>query len=247
MFSDPLEQQIYVRRREVVFIVLAGLFLGTLAILNILGITRFIDLSFTLPLIGVRVPMLLAVGVLPYPITFLCTDFLSELYGERRANIVVLVGLLLNLWVLLILWLGGALPGAGAIGADASDAFFTVRRLAFGAVTASMIAYLAAQLADVRLFHFWKRLTGGRHLWLRNNGSTMISQMIDTVAVILITHFYAHALPIDHSREVLPQLALYIGSGYIFKFTMALLDTIPFYIGVHWLTRYLNINADIQP
>ena len=76
-------------------------------------------------------------------------------------------------------------------------AFYRIRTLAFGAVIASMIAYLAAQFCDVYLFHFWKRLTNGRHLWLRNNGSTLISQLVDTIAVILITHYYAHALPID--------------------------------------------------
>ena len=63
-------------RRERVFLVLAGLFLGSLAMLNILGITRFIDLSFTV--LGISIPMVVAVGVLPYPITFLCTDFISE-------------------------------------------------------------------------------------------------------------------------------------------------------------------------
>ncbi len=233
----------YVRRREAVFVVLAGVFLGTLAMLNILGITRFVDLSFTVPLLGIKLPMLLAVGVLPYPITFLCTDFLSEFYGERRANLVVLTGLLLNLWVLTVLWLGGVLPAAGPPGSDASEAFFTVRRLAFGSVSASMIAYLAAQLIDVRLFHFWKNLTGSRHLWLRNNGSTLVSQLVDTVAVITITHYYAGALPIDAGRPVGAQLANYIASGYVFKFIVALLDTIPFYLGVRVLTGYLGLAA----
>lgn len=92
------EEKLY-WRRETVFLIMAGLFLGTLVMLNLLGITRFIDLSFKLPLVGWEVPMELAVGVLPYPITFLCTDFISELYGRRRANQVVLMGLALNLWV----------------------------------------------------------------------------------------------------------------------------------------------------
>ena len=104
----PIEASEIHARRERVFLVLAGLFLGSLTMLNLLGITRFIDLSFTL--FGVEIPMPLAVGVLPYPITFLCTDFISEFYGRRRANWVVMVGLLLNLWVVFILWLGAALP-----------------------------------------------------------------------------------------------------------------------------------------
>ncbi|RMD84460.1 MAG: VUT family protein [Candidatus Dadabacteria bacterium] len=210
--------------------------------LNILGITRFVDLSFRLPLLGWRVPMVLAVGVLPYPVTFLCTDFLSEFYGRRRANAVVAIGLLVNLWVMGFLWLGGALPGAAGSRAAEAAAFFEVRRLAFGAVTASMVAYLTAQFVDVYLFHFWKALTRGRHLWLRNNGSTMVSQLVDTVSVILITHWYAHALPLDPSRPVAPQIAALIASGYAFKFIVALLDTVPFYLGVRWLRRYLDID-----
>jgi len=191
-----------------------------------------------------------AVGVLPYPITFLCTDFISELYGRRRANFVVLLGLLLNLWVVLVLWVGGLLPGfseldpaTGMPPLEASDwAFFRIRQLTFGAVAASMIAYLAAQFCDVYLFHFWKRLTGGRHLWLRNNGSTLVSQVVDTTAVILITHFYAHALPIRESAPLWPQLGTFIATGYSFKLMAALLDTIPFYVGVHHLSRYLRID-----
>ena len=73
----PIEASELHARRERVFLILAGLFLGSMTMLNILGISRFIDLSFEV--FGVSVPMTLAVGVLPYPVTFLCTDFISEL------------------------------------------------------------------------------------------------------------------------------------------------------------------------
>jgi len=230
-------------RRERTFIVLAGLFLGTLAMLNILGISRFIDLSFTV--FGLEVPMPLAVGVLPYPVTFLCTDLISELYGRNRANFVVTVGLVLNLWVMLILWLGGALPGFE--GEDPNGVFFQVRELAFGAVTASMIAYLFAQFVDVQLFHFWKRLTRGRHLWLRNNGSTLVSQLVDAIAVTLVTHYLSHALPIDADEALWPQLLTFIVASYSFKLVTALLDTGPFYLFVHYLGRYLRLPTGPEP
>ncbi len=204
----PLSPEVLHARRERVFLFFAGLFLGTLAMLNVLGISRFIDPSFTVPGLGWEVPVPLAVGILPYPVTFLCTDFISELYGRRRANQVVLMGLVLNLWVVFVLWLGGVLPSAG--GTD--DVFMRVRELTFGAVTASMVAYLVAQLVDVQLFHFWKSLTRGKHLWLRNNGSTLISQLVDTVAVILVTHALA-GLPVDASSPLLPQLLVFIAAG----------------------------------
>lgn len=237
------------KRRQRVFLVLAGIFLGTLALLNILGISRFIDLSFTV--YGLEIPMVVAIGVLPYPITFICTDLISEIYGRKRATEVVWVGLLLNFWVVFLLWIGGALPGfeefdpsTGELVKDAAGrlpVFFEIRTLAFGAVTASMIAYLFAQWCDVQLFHFWKWLTGGRHLWLRNNGSTMVSQLVDTVAVILITHFYANALPIDDSASLWPQLFTFIASGYVFKVLVAVLDTGPIYALVAWLRPFLGI------
>jgi uncharacterized integral membrane protein (TIGR00697 family) len=248
----PIEASALHARRERVFLVLAGTFLGSMTMLNILGVSRFIDLSFEC--FGIRIPMALAVGVLPYPITFLCTDFISELYGRRRASFVVWVGLFLNLWVVLFVWLGGALPPAPELDAstglpatDAYDfAFYRIRMLTMGAVVASMVAYLAAQLCDVFLFHFWKRLTQGRHLWLRNNGSTLVSQFVDTFAVITITHFYARGLPIDGGQPIWPQLWVFIGSGYVFKAGVALLDTLPFYLGVRWLSEYLEIDPALE-
>jgi len=223
-------------RRENVFLILSGLFLGTLTMLNIIGITRFVDLSFTLPLFDVTIPMPLAVGVLPYPVTFLCTDFISELYGRRRANHVVMIGLGLNMWVVFILWLGGALPGSK------SAVYDGLQTAAFSAVWASMIAYLVAQFLDVELFHFWKRVTRGKHLWLRNNGSTLISQLVDTIAVILATHYLARGLPgIDEGAAIIPQLMTFILSGYTFKLVVALADTLPFYLGISWLTKFLRL------
>lgn len=237
-----LEETVMQERRQLVFLILSGLFLGTLAMLNILGVTRFIDLSFQFPGTDITIPMPLAVGILPYPITFLCTDFISELYGRHRANQVVWTGLGLNLWVMFILWIGGALPGFEPADDPHSGVFFEVRRLAFSAVTASMIAYLAAQFIDVHVFHFWKGLTKGRHLWLRNNGSTLVSQLVDTVAVILITHFLARGLPIESDEALWPQLLTFIAAGYTFKLTVALFDTVPFYWGSKHLGRYLRIH-----
>lgn len=266
----PLDPAVLHERRERVFLVMAGLFLGTLAMLNILGITRFIVLASWGTDNGWQwgVPdfspdawiFAVAVGVLPYPITFLCTDLISEFYGRRRANFVVVVGLILNVWVIIILWLGGALPGFESTDPmtgmpplpefDPSKqaylengwTFFQLRTLAFGAVTASMIAYLVAQFVDVQLFHLWKRLSNGKALWLRNNGSTLVSQFVDTFAVITITHFYAHALPVDRAEPIWPQLWLFIITGYAVKALAALLDTPLVYLAVWLLKDYLRLD-----
>jgi hypothetical protein len=236
-------------RREVVFVILSGLFLGSLAVLNILGISRQIDLSFTIG--TVRVPFVVFVGVLPYPITFLCTDFICELYGKKRASLVVWVGLGLNIWVLFILWLGGVLPPRTELGPDGlpvighpDRTFFQIRKWTSMATMASMIAYLTAQMVDVHVFHLIKRVTKGRALWLRNNGSTLTSQMVDSLAVILITYFFTNAISITPGETVFHTLVILIFSNYLFKMTAALLDTIPFYIGTKWLSRYLQIDPN---
>ena len=88
--GNRLSEQDLNERRERVFIVLAGFFLCAMTLLNVVGITRFIQLG----------PMALAVGVLPYPLTFLCTDLISELYGRKRANFLVWVGFTLNFFIL---------------------------------------------------------------------------------------------------------------------------------------------------
>ena len=246
----PVTAEIYEKRRQRLFLILSGMFLGTLAMLNILGISRFLDLSFDV--FGITIPMVVAIGVLPYPVTFICTDLISELYGEKKAHDMVWVGVLLNAWVIFLLWLGGVLPGfdLDPNGQPLIDAagreptFFEIRELAFGAVAASMIAYVAAPLCDVRLFHFWKRLTNGKHLWLRNNASTMVSQIVDTTAVILVTHFYAAALPVNADEPIWPQLMVFIASGYVFKLLVAALDTGPIYLAVAYLRPWLGLKEN---
>jgi uncharacterized integral membrane protein (TIGR00697 family) len=248
-YRSDVDQKL-INRREIVFIILAGFFLGTLAMLNILGISRHIH--FTFKVFNAEIPVMLFVGILPYPITFLCTDFISELYGKHRANVVVWTGLILNIWVLFILWLGGVLPpvpeiipetGLPAL-EEPSRSFFHIRKLTFGATTASMLAYLTAQFVDVHVFHFFKKLTKGKHLWLRNNASTLTSQMVDSVSVVLITYFYAKAIQIPEGKTVFQTLMIFILSSYVFKLVAALLDTIPFYMGVKFLSNYLKINPN---
>lgn len=236
-------------RRERVFLVLAGFFLCAMTMLNIIGITRFIQLG----------PMALAVGVLPYPLTFLCTDLVSELYGRARANFLVTVGLILNLFIIGTMWLANLMPSAdmqppwqliqlaesvylpnGTEVMGSVELFSLLYATTTGAVFASMMAYIAAQYCDVFMFHFWKRLTRGKHLWLRNNGSTLISQGVDSFMVIVVT-FGAQFLAGAMSGGAMLVL---MGSNYLFKMMCALADTPFFYAGVHYLKGYLELTDE---
>ncbi len=246
-------------RRERVFLVLAGLFIGAMAMLNIIGISRFIKLLDVPWLGGGSIPIVVAIGVLPYPLTFFCTDLIGEFYGRRRAAFVVLVGLLVNGLVIATMALGASLPGIGLANPPWQDmelaspvalpggtvlegknveVFDIIYGLTAASVVASMVAYLAAQLCDVYVFHFWKRLTRGRHLWLRNNASTMTSQLVDTTLVIFIT-FWAQ---FSAGERTLHDMLLLIGGGYAFKVAAALIDTGPIYLAVAFLSKYLKID-----
>ena len=127
----------------------------------------------------------ISVGILPYPITFLITDIISEVYGKRKANQIVTIGIFASFFSMLIVFVSGIVPAT-----DWSPVSDTLFNKVFGAtaiaVLASMLAYLFAQYIDIQLFHFWKRLTKGKHLWLRNNFSTFLSQFVDTFTVLIL-------------------------------------------------------------
>lgn len=233
-------------RRERVFLVLASVFLCAMTLLNVIGITRFVHLG----------PLQLAVGVLPYPLTFLCTDLICELYGKARANFVVWVGLGLNFFVVFIMWLGAQLPSVesglqppwqtiqlandislatGTTLSGSVELFQLIYSCTAGAVLASMLAYIAAQFCDVWLFHFWKRVTKGKHLWIRNNFSTMVSQLVDSISVIGITF---GAAVLNGSMTLKTVMTLMV-ANYMFKVVAAAADTLPLYALVHYLRKYI--------
>jgi uncharacterized PurR-regulated membrane protein YhhQ (DUF165 family) len=238
-------------RRERVFLVLAAVFLGAMTLLNVVGITRFIQLG----------PLALAVGVLPYPLTFLCTDLVSELYGRARANFLVTVGLGLNFLILAVLTLGDLAPSVppesmppwqiiqlaepvslpnGEVVSDQIGLFELIYATTSGAVFASMLAYITAQYCDVQLYHFWKRLTRGKHLWLRNNFSTLLSQMVDSIMVITVTFGAVYW----RGEIAFNTLLVLVGSNYAFKALCALADTLPLYLLVRWLRSYLELGPN---
>ena len=126
----------------------------------------------------------------------------------------------------------------GDIVSGSVELFTLIYSLTAGAVFASMLAYIAAQYCDVQLFHFWKRLTRGKHLWLRNNFSTLISQGVDSFMVISITFGAAFLQGVISSN----QLVILMGSNYLFKMTVALVDTGPFYFLTWKLKKYLHID-----
>ena len=208
--------------KEKLFLFLSGIFLTALILGNVIGTTKFVNIF------GLIVPT----GVLAYPFTFLATDLICELYGKKKAKTLVWIGFFLNFFMLGIMTLGHYLPDASGI-SGSSSTFERVYEFMVGNVVASMFAYLIAQSMDVHIFHFWKRLTKGKHLWLRNNGSTFFSQMVDTISILTILYLADNLGPEVSSIGELVKL---IFASYLFKFFFALFDTPFFYLGV-WLLK----------
>ena len=174
----------------------------------------------------------LSVGILPYPITFLVTDIISEIYGREKANRVVMVGFIASIFIMGVVMVGDMVSATQWSPVDDS-VFHRVFGLFGPAVFASMTAYITAQFIDIRIFHFWKRKTNNRHLWLRNNGSTIFSQLIDTLSVLFLLCSFG---VIDWVRFY-PLLL----NGFLFKVLVALIDTPFFYLFSHLLRKYFGL------
>lgn len=174
----------------------------------------------------------ISVGILPYPITFLITDLISEIYGKKKANQIVTAGIFASFFSMGIILLADLAPAIDSSPID--DASFSkVFALSPIAVLASMIAYLLAQYVDIAIYHFWKKVTRGKHLWLRNNFSTFLSQFIDTFTVVGLLCVFK-VLPWD----------IFFGlviSGFLFKVFMAFLDTPFLYLFVYILRKRFNL------
>lgn len=221
-----------------IYLYLAGLFITSLVVSNLIFQKFFYWRPFEILVFGNQL-FELSVGILPYPITFLITDLISEIYGKKKANEVVVAGIFASFFSMGILLIANWVPALDNSPID-DTTFNQVFALSPVAVFASMIAYLLAQLVDIRIYHFWKSLTQGRMLWLRNNFSTFSSQLIDTVLVIGLLSIFG---VLDWS--------LFWGlvlSGFLFKILVAFFDT-PFlylFVGLFRRTFELKPNEEIK-
>ncbi len=227
-------------KRDALFLTLCGIFLTSLVLGNVIGTTKFVTL-FTIDMPGwlqaltpelVRngsvYTMSVPAGVIAYPFTFLATDLISELFGRKKAQLLVWVGFGMNFFMLLLMSINHWLPNSAGV-SGGLDLFEGVYQFMVGNVIASMIAYLVAQSVDVRLFHFWKRKTKGKYLWVRNNGSTMFSQLVDSTAILSILYIAGN---LGDSINTIGALIILIINSYLFKFFFALFDTPLIYLGV---------------
>ncbi len=174
----------------------------------------------------------ISVGILPYPITFLITDLISEIFGKKKANQIVIAGIFASVFSLGIVYTGAVVP-ATSWSPITNELFTSVFGNTIVAVFASMMAYLLAQFVDIQIYHFWKNLTKGKYLWLRNNFSTFSSQFIDTLTVVLLLCYFGE-IPWDKFTGL-------VISGFLFKVLIAFFDTPLLYLFVYLLRKRFGL------
>ncbi|MDT0643809.1 queuosine precursor transporter [Zunongwangia sp. F363] len=209
-----------------IYLILAALFIASLVVSNLI-FQKFFYWDF----FGIYT-FEISVGILPYPVTFLITDIISEIYGKRKANEVVTAGIFASFFSLLIVFTADAVP-ATAWSPVGNSLFKTVFGATAIAVLASMLAYLLAQYIDIQLFHFWKKLTRGRHLWVRNNFSTFLSQFVDTFSVLFLLCSF--------NKIEWERFGALLLSGFLFKVIVAILDTPFLYFSVYALRKRFKL------
>ena len=207
------------------------IFITMIVLTNIIGVKLFVVNSVTL-----------TTGIITYPLTFLITDIVCEVFGKKRASLMVVMGFFASILSLVFINLAVMLPGSevwinNSLGynsiKDMQNAYESVFTLPGFLISASMLAYLVAQLIDVRIFHYLKKVTNEKKLWLRNNLSTMFSQLIDTIIVNSIFLYFGLNLDWDIIIKI-------IIASYLFKIIIAFLDTPLVYIGVHYTRKYIK-------
>lgn len=214
-------------RSHKIFVWLTAIFVVSLVIANLTGAMLFsFNLPIELPIIGSAA--LLSAGIIPFPITFILTDLLNEYYGAKGARFVTFVGLGMSVLVFVLLWIGEWLPVAQNTVIQKSH-FLSFSHNYASMFVASLTAYLIGQLLDIWVFGVFKRITHSRFIWLRATGSTVISQVFDSLIVTSIA-FYGN-LPV----EVILKIA---ASNYVWKFVIAVGITPILYAG-HFLLKKL--------
>lgn len=205
-------------KKEFKLNILLGLFVSAIISANLLGskITTLFGVSFS-------------VGAFAFPVTFLITDIVEEVYGKEKTKQFILSAFVSLIFVLLLTLLALKLPPATRF--ELNSEYLAIFGVSARIFVASIIAFVISQFHDINTFEMLKKKTKGKYLWLRNNVSTIISQFLDTTIFMFIA-FYG----ITPKFTVAFIFALII-PYWLLKSVMAIIDTPLVYLGVKWLKK----------
>jgi uncharacterized integral membrane protein (TIGR00697 family) len=239
------------KKRTNLFLILSGIFISNALLAELIGVKIFSgEALFGLP--GAQIPVLggakldfnLTAGVIIWPVVFITTDIINEYFGKAGVKKVSILTVLLILYAFLVITVVTGLPPAPFwLDVNSTDAhgdpfninfaFSSVYRQGLGIILGSVVAFLLSQFLDATIFHWLRRFTGSRKIWLRATGSTLVSQLIDSFVVLFVAFFLFGNWPMEQVLSV----ALI---NYIYKFAVAILLTPVLYIAHYLIDSYLG-------
>ena len=207
-------------KKDTVYVILAGIFITNAVVAELIG-GKLIDIG----------PTVMSIGILPWPIVFITTDLINEYFGEKGVRKLSIITACLIAYTFIVLFFAMKIPSSG---------ISTVSTLQFNAVfgqsqliiLGSIAAFLISQLIDVSIFHFFKRKTGNRMIWLRSTGSTVISQLFDSFIVLGIAFWLPGIM--DTKTFFLSAM-----TGYSVKLAIAVLMTPMIYLCHNLIDKYI--------
>lgn len=245
------------QKKTLLFLVLCSIFIVNALLAELIGVKIF-SVEALLGLPGAQIPVLsdfkldfnLTAGAVIWPVVFITTDIINEYFGKGGVKKISFITVLLILYAFLAIRITTGLPPAAfwlevnsktpaGQPFDMNYAFNSVYRQGSGIIIGSISAFILAQLLDASVFHWLRRATGNRKIWLRATGSTVVSQLVDTVVVLLVA-FY-----IFGNWSLKQVLAVSI-INYLYKFTVAVLLTPLLYLAHGIIDRYLGLDKARQ-
>ena len=209
-------------KKETLYIILAGIFITNAVVAELIG--------GKLIYIG---PYVMSIGILPWPVVFLTTDLINEYFGQSGVRKLSFITAGLIAYCFFVLWIAMGIPAANDL-PTVNDAQFTaVFGQSMWIIVGSITAFLVSQLIDITLFHYFKKRTGNKMIWLRSTGSTVISQFFDSFIVLGIAFWMTGK--IDTKTYISSGLV-----GYTVKLVIAIALTPLIYLGHYIIEKYIH-------
>lgn len=208
-------------KKDTVYVVLAGIFITNAVVAELIG-GKLIDVG----------PAVMSIGILPWPIVFVTTDLINEYFGEKGVRRLSVITASLIAYTFFVLYFAMKIPSTG-ISSVSTSQFNVVFGQSQLIIVGSIIAFLVSQLIDVSIFHFFKRRTGDKMIWLRSTGSTVISQLFDSFIVLGIAFWLPGIM--DTKTFFLSAM-----TGYTVKLAIAVLMTPLIYLGHSLIEKYIH-------
>lgn len=209
-------------KKDIVYVILAGIFITNAVVAELIG-GKLINVF--------GVPM--SVGILPWPVVFVSTDLINEYFGEKGVRKLSLITASLIAYTFVILFIAMRIPAMQGDKLVTDDQFNGVFGQSMWIIVGSITAFMVSQLIDVSIFHFVKNKTGGKMIWLRSTGSTVISQLFDSFIVLGIAFWMTGKM----TTEVFLASAI---TGYFVKMIIAIVLTPVIYLGHSLIEKYIH-------